>query len=181
MLKKSFFSRNALDVARDLIGVELTFGGAGGMIVETEAYVEDDPASHSFGGPRVRNRHMWSPPGTAYVYRIYGIHFCLNAVCLPGSAVLIRALAPTHGIELMQRRRSIDEHRLLCSGPGRLAQALAIDAGHNGADMLQAPFRLAPPIREAGLATGTRIGITKAADKLWRFGLKGSPFLSRKI
>jgi DNA-3-methyladenine glycosylase len=181
MLKKSFFSRNALDVARDLIGASFQFEGVGGMIVETEAYFEDDPASHSFGGMRNRNRHMWSKPGTAYVYKIYGIHFCLNAVCLPGSAVLIRAIAPMSGLAKMIERRGTDEVKLLCSGPGRLAQALGIHGAHNGADMLHLPFHLAPPSQAIEIAIGTRIGITKAIDQPWRFGLKDSPFLSRKF
>jgi DNA-3-methyladenine glycosylase len=181
MLDRSFFTRDALDVARTLIGVELMLDGVGGAIVETEAYVEDDPASHSFGGMRTRNRHMWSEPGTAYVYKIYGIHFCLNAVCVPGSAVLIRALVPTRGIDVMQERRGVENTRLLCAGPGRLAQALAIDASHNGRDMLAKPFRLLPPGEPPDIAIGTRIGITKAAHQPWRFGLKGSPYLSRKF
>lgn len=181
MLKRRFFARQATEVAKSLVGVEITLNDAGGIIAETEAYLEDDPASHSFGGPRTRNLHMWSKPGTAYVYKIYGIHLCLNAVCLPGSAVLIRALVPTRGIEAMQQRRGIDEPRLLCSGPGRLAQALGIGADHNGANMLQHPFHLAASAQMPDIAIGTRIGITKAADKPWRFGLKGSPFLSRKI
>jgi DNA-3-methyladenine glycosylase len=181
MLKRSFFARPALDVARDLIGCGLFFHGAGGAIVETEAYQEDDPASHSFGGPRERNRHMWSQPGTAYVYKIYGIHYCLNAVCLPGSAVLIRALVPMREIAAMQERRGLDSEKLLCAGPGRLAQALGIDGRHNGEDMLRPPFRLKPARETVDISIGTRIGITKAAHQPWRFGLKDSPFLSRKI
>jgi DNA-3-methyladenine glycosylase len=181
MLDPSFFARDALEVAQAMIGVELFVDDVGGMIVETEAYLPDDPASHSFGGPRNRNLHMWSKPGTAYVYRIYGIHFCLNAVCLPGSVVLIRALEPMHGLARMRERRRLDDPRLLCSGPGRLAQALGIDGGYNGSDMLSAPFRLVPPSQAAEIAIGTRIGITKAARQPWRFGFKKSPYLSRKI
>jgi DNA-3-methyladenine glycosylase len=181
MLKRDFFARNALDVAQALIGVELTLNEAGGIIVETEAYLDDDPASHSFGGPRTRNLHMWSKPGTAYVYKIYGIHFCLNAVCLPGSAVLIRALEPTRGVPTMQAKRGLQDMRFLCAGPGRLAQALGIDDEHNGSDMHRAPFRLSPPSQAAEIAIGTRIGITRAAHQPWRFGLRNSPYLSRKI
>jgi DNA-3-methyladenine glycosylase len=181
MLDRSFFARDALVVAKAMIGMELLLEGVGGTIVETEAYLADDPASHSFSGLRNRNRHMWSKPGTAYVYKIYGIHFCLNAVCLPGSAVLIRALAPQVGIDEMKQRRGVDKMHLLCAGPGRLAQALAVDASRDGTDMLKKPFRLLPPDKASALSIGTRIGITKAAHQPWRFGLKDSPYLSRKF
>jgi DNA-3-methyladenine glycosylase len=181
MLNRSFFARNAVDVARAMIGMELRLDNVGGMIVETEAYLADDPASHSFIGKRTRNRSMWGEPGTAYVYLIYGMHLCLNIVCQPGSAVLIRALEPRHGIKTMQQRRGVEDVRKLCSGPGRLAQALGIQPHHDGMDTLARPFRLAAIASDHDVAIGKRIGISKAADQPWRFGLKASPFLSKKI
>jgi DNA-3-methyladenine glycosylase len=180
-LPQSFFARSALDVAAELIGAELTVDGTGGVIVETEAYLRDDPASHSFKGPSLRNRSMFGEPGLAYVYNIYGLHWCLNAVCLPGSAVLIRALAPTQGLEIMERRRRTNEARLLCSGPGRLAEALGIGKHHDGLSFAASPFALKRGPGRHSIATGKRIGISKAADQPWRFGLKGSAFLSRRF
>ena len=178
------FRADPVTLARRLIGVTLLIADAGGVIVETEAYDVDDPASHSYGGPTARNAAMFGPPGRAYVYRSYGIHWCLNFVCRAagqGAAVLIRALQPTHGIALMQARRGTDDPRRLCGGPGCLCQALAVTREqHDGAplDALLAPARAIPA---AAIARGPRIGISRAVDRPWRFGLKDSPFLSRKF
>ena len=178
------FSASSAQVARGLIGVRLLVNGTGGIIVETEAYDREDPASHSFSGPSPRNAAMFGPPGCAYVYRSYGIHWCLNFVCREaghGAGVLIRALEPTDGLEAMRARRGLDDSRLLCAGPGRVGQALAIDPSHNGMRLDQPPFELFAAEAAPGLTVvvGPRVGISKAVDQPWRFGLAGSRFLSR--
>ena len=184
------FSAPAHEVAQRLIGVTLLVDGVGGRIVETEAYDQTDPASHTFGGPTARNAAMFGPPGCAYVYRSYGLHWCVNTVCREaghGAGVLLRALEPTHGIDTMRLRRGLQDVRLLCAGPGRLAQALGIDASFNGQPLHLPPFALQEPDpaapadrgRTIDVVSGPRIGISKAADVPWRFGLRGSRYLSR--
>ena len=176
-----FYNQPVLDLARALIGCTLTVDGVGGIIVETEAYHAGDPASHSFAGPTARNRAMWGAAGHAYIYRIYGIHWCLNVVGgeTPGAAVLLRALQPTHGLDLMRARRGTADLRALCSGPGKLCQALAVTAALDGHPLDARPFAIAPRTSEPAIVSGPRIGITKAAQEPWRFGLAGSRFLSR--
>ncbi len=178
-----FYARPAPDLARVLIGVQLLVDGVGGRVVETEAYDRDDPASHSFNGLTARNAAMFGPPGTVYVYRSYGLHWCLNVVCgvAPGSAVLIRALEPEHGLELMRERRGKVAERDLCRGPGRLCQALAISGAVNGQSLDTAPFTVRDRTVPLEVVMGQRIGITRGADTLWRFGLAGSRFLSRPM
>jgi len=175
-----FWTQPVLPLARALIGVNLLVDGVGGIITETEAYDIDDPASHAFGGPRGRNLVMFGPVGHAYVYKIYGIHWCLNFVggAHPGSAVLIRALEPTHGLDVMRARRGLHDPQALCSGPGKLAQALGIDKALDGAPLDQPPFALSLGERHP-ILVGPRIGISKAVDHPWRFGLGGSRYLSR--
>jgi len=181
VLTPAFFDRPVLDVARDLIGVTLLVDGVGGPLVEVEAYDHTDPASHSFNGPTPRNAAMFGPPGHAYVYKIYGIHWCLNFVCQPGSAVLIRALEPQHGLVQMQERRGGVADRQLCSGPGKLCQALDITIAHNTLPLDEPPFALLPAAASHDIATGPRIGITKGVETPWRFVRQGSPFLSKPM
>ncbi len=182
MSPDSPFTKDVVAVARSLIGARLTVDGVGGTIVETEAYHRDDPASHSYVGPTRRNAAMFGPPGRAYVYRSYGIHWCLNVVCgAPGegSAVLIRALRPETGLEAMRARRGGVAERLLCAGPGRVCQALAVSAAHDGLPLDAPPFAITFPEATPSLVVGPRIGISKAAEAPWRFGLDGSQHLSR--
>ena len=181
-LTRAFFSRSVHEVAPDLIGAMLLFNGAGGRIVEVEAYHHTDPAAHSYRGPTDRNAVMFGPPGYAYVYRSYGIHWCLNFVCEPkgsASAVLLRAIEPTVGLPAMRRRRGTKEDRLLCSGPGRLCEALGITIAHYGLPLDEPPFELFARSAEVEVVAGPRIGLTKAVDYPWRYGLKGSRFLSK--
>jgi len=181
MLEQDFFARDVVDVAHDLIGVELYVDGVGGPIVEVEAYDPLDPASHSFNGPTPRNAPMFGGVGHAYVYLIYGMHWCLNFVCgtEPGSAVLIRAIEPVEGLDVMSERRGTMTARLLCSGPGRLCQALNVTGAQSGAPLDAPPFELRAGGQGGEVAVGVRIGLTKGAATPWRFGLAGSRFLSR--
>ena len=179
-LSEDWFARDVLSIARDLIGARLEVAGIGGMIVETEAYRVDDAAAHSFSGQTARNAAMFGPPGHAYVYRSYGLHWCLNLVAgEPGSAVLLRALVPEAGLDVMRARRGLDEERLLCSGPGRLCQALAVTSALDGASLCAEPFAITSAQCRPDVVVGRRIGITRAVDLPWRFGLAHSHFLSR--
>jgi len=180
-LTRDFFERPPEAVARDLIGVVLLYMGLGGTIVETEAYHPGDPASHSFRGQTLRNAAMFGRAGRAYVYRIYGMHWCLNFVCLPGSAVLIRAFQPEFGMQEMSERRGDMPPRLLASGPGRLCDALGISGADDGKSLLESPFELRANLKPQPVVTGPRIGITKAVAEPLRFGLEGSPYLSKKF
>jgi DNA-3-methyladenine glycosylase len=184
-LGRDFFSRSVHEVAPELVGATLLVDGVGGTIVEVEAYDGDDPASHGFRGETQRNRSMFGPPGHAYVYRSYGIHWCLNLVCDESGraeAVLVRALEPTDGLEAMRARRGgRPDDRLLCAGPGRLCQALGITSAHDGLPLDRAPFELrsAPPGVE--VVRGPRIGLTRAVEEPWRYALAGSRYLSRAL
>ena len=184
MLGRDFFARSVHEVAPDLIGVTLLVDGVGGPIVEVEAYDQEDPASHAYGGRTARNEAMFGPPGHAYVYRSYGIHWCLNLVCgAEGTpeAALIRALEPTAGIDEQRARRGLDDLRLLCAGPGRVCQALAITRDQDGLPLDEPPFRLEERPEVPEIVTGPRIGITRATELSWRYGLAGSRFLSRAL
>lgn len=179
-LGRDFFARSVHEVAPELVGVTLLVSGVGGRIVEVEAYDHEDPAAHSYRGKTARNASMFGPPGRAYVYRSYGVHWCLNMVCENAGAVLVRALEPTHGLDAMASRRGIAEPKLLAAGPGRLAQALGITREHDGLPLDRPPFALSP--REGvPVETGLRVGITKAAERPWRYGEAGSKFLSRPL
>jgi DNA-3-methyladenine glycosylase len=184
-VNRDFFDRSVHEVARELIGCELRVGETAGVIVETEAYEESDPACHAYIGRTTRNEVLFGPPGHAYVYLSYGIHSLLNFVTEPAgaaSAVLIRALEPTEGIALMRERRGRQEAEQLCSGPGKLSEALGVSLALNGADLFQPPFELSEPDRawsDAEITASPRIGITKAAELPWRYCVRGSPFVSR--
>jgi DNA-3-methyladenine glycosylase len=183
-LRAADFAGDAHVVAQALIGATVKVDGVGGRIVETEAYDREDPASHSYSGPTARNQAMFGPPGRAYVYRSYGIHWCVNFVCREeghGAGVLIRAIEPLHGLDVMRERRGLDDVRLLCAGPGRVGQALGITHDFNGMRLDQKPFEVLAAQERLPVVLGPRIGISKAADVPWRFGLAGSPFLSRRF
>jgi DNA-3-methyladenine glycosylase len=182
LLRRSFFARSVHTVAPDLIGVTLLVDGVGGLIVEVEAYDQEDPASHAYRGRTSRNAVMFGPAGHAYVYRSYGIHWCLNLVCADTGvpeAALIRALEPTAGIDEMRRRRGTDDVRALCSGPGKLCQALGISREHNGLPLDRAPFKLNPRTQIPKILSGPRIGITRATELSWRYLEADSPYVSR--
>lgn len=183
-LGRGFFARSVHEVAPELVGSTLLVDGTGGRVVEVEAYDREDPASHGYRGQTERNRSMFGPPGTAYVYRSYGLHWCLNLVCEPegaAAAVLVRALEPTNGLELMRMRRGVEDARLLCSGPGRLCQALAVTNEHDGLPLDRRPFELRAAAGEVEVVRAPRVGITRAADLPWRYGLAGSRFTSRAL
>ena len=183
-LGREFFDRSVHDVAPDLVGVLLRVDGVGGRIVEVEAYDRFDPASHAYRGRTARNAAMFGPPGHAYVYRSHGIHWCLNLVCEKagvGSAVLLRALEPTDGIEVMRARRGTEDARLLCSGPGRLCQALGVTGEHDGAPLDESPFELRERAAPVDVVAGVRIGITRGVEQPWRYAAAGSRFLSRPL
>jgi DNA-3-methyladenine glycosylase len=183
-LRREFFDRSVHDVAPELIGATLLVDGVGGVIVEIEAYDHEDPAAHGFRGKTARNASMFGAAGHAYVYRSYGVHWCLNFVCEDvgvASAVLIRALEPVNGLETMRARRGVANDRLLCAGPGRLCQALGITREHDGLALDEPPFELLPRAVEPEVLRGPRVGITKAAERPWRYGLAASRFLSRSF
>jgi DNA-3-methyladenine glycosylase len=179
---RDILGRSVHDAARALVGWTFLVDGVGGVLVETEAYAPDDPASHSFPGRTRRNASMFGPAGRLYVYRSYGVHWCANVVCGDrgvGAAVLLRALEPTRGIEEMRRRRGVADERLLCSGPGRLAQALGITDAHDGLSLDTPPFELHPPDAPPEVVVAPRVGITRAAEVHWRYALRGSAYVSR--
>ena len=183
VLAGTFFRRSVHEVAPELIGAELYVAGVGGVIVEVEAYDHEDPAAHGFGNRRTaRNASMFLPGGHAYVYRSYGIHWCLNLVCGEAdaaSAVLLRALEPTRGLEEMRGRRGAHDVRLLCAGPGRLCQALGVTHAHDGLPLDEPPFELRRRPATPEVVTGPRIGISRAVELPWRYGLAGSRYVSR--
>ncbi len=182
LLGRGFFARSVHEVAPELIGATLLVDGVGGIIVEVEAYHQSEPAAHSYRGLTPRTKVMFGPPGFAYVYRSYGIHWCINFVCEPvgqAAAVLIRALQPTHGISAMRQRRGLHDERRLCSGPGKLASALAITGQFNGMPLDSPPIFLHARTLAPEIAIGARVGITKAVELPWRYGVKGSRFLSK--
>jgi DNA-3-methyladenine glycosylase len=184
VIDRAFFARSVHEVAEELIGATFLVDGVGGKIVELEAYHHEDPAAHGYRGRTARNASMFGPPGHAYVYRSYGIHWCVNFVCEGegvADAVLIRAIEPTDGIEEMRLRRALDDERLLCAGPGRLCQALAITREHDGLALDRPPFRLEQRIELPQVVRGPRIGISRAAELPWRYALAGSRYLSRPL
>jgi DNA-3-methyladenine glycosylase len=184
LIPQELFARPVAEVGRDLLGGTLLVDGAGGRIVELELYDHEDPASHGFRGKTERNASMFGPPGHAYVYRSYGIHWCLNLVCAEegvAAALLVRALEPTHGLEAMRTRRGLTEERLLCAGPGRVCQALGVTREHDGLPLDGPPFELFLPESPAEIATAPRIGISRAAELPWRLCLAGSRYLSRPV
>lgn len=183
-LTRAFFARPVHEIAPELIGATLLVDGVGGTIVELEAYDQDDPASHSFRGMTPRTASMFGPAGHAYVYRSYGIHWCLNLVCGEegrAEAALVRALEPTHGLDAMRERRGLEAERALCSGPGKLCQALGITRVLDGTALDEPPFQLLARQTEPAIVVGPRVGITRAVEEPWRYGLAGSPFLSRRF
>jgi DNA-3-methyladenine glycosylase len=183
-LERDFFARSVHEVAPDLVGATLLVDGVGGTVVEVEAYDHEDPASHGFRGRTERNAAMFGPPGHAYVYRSYGIHWCLNLVCEEegvANAVLLRALEPTHGLDAMRARRGVDDLRLLCSGPGRLCRALAVTRAHDALPLDAPPFELFAREEPVEVAAGPRVGITRALELPWRYGVRGSRYLSRRL
>lgn len=186
-MKPQFYERPVVEVARDLIGCVVAHDGCSGVIVEAEAYHDSEPACHAFVGLTPRTSTLFGPAGRAYVYRSYGIHALLNAVCEPegvGAAVLIRALEPVEGIEAMRCRRGVEELERLCSGPGKLTQALGIGLRHNGVDLARGPVVISarpPAWEDVDVAVDRRIGITKAVELPWRFSAAGSRFVSRRV
>jgi DNA-3-methyladenine glycosylase len=184
ILTREFFTRSVHAVAPELIGATLLVDGVGGTIVEVEAYDHEDPAAHGYRGRTARNASMFGPPGHLYVYRSYGVHWCANLVCEDegvAAAVLLRALEPTRGLDEMRARRRLDDARLLCSGPGRLCEALGITRAHDGLPLDEPPFELRERTATPEMVAGARVGITRAADVPWRYGLAGSPYLSRPL
>jgi DNA-3-methyladenine glycosylase len=184
VIGRDFFDRSVHEVAPDLIGMTLLVDGVGGIVVEVEAYDQEDPASHGYSGLTARNAAMFGPPGHAYVYRSYGIHWCLNLVCERegrADAVLLRALEPTHGLQVMRERRGVEAERLLAAGPGRLCQALAVTREHGGLPLDEPPFALAPRERQYDVLAVPRIGITRAAERPWRYVAAGSRYLSKPV
>jgi DNA-3-methyladenine glycosylase len=184
VIGRDFFDRSVHEVAPDLIGVTLLVDGVGGVVVEVEAYDQEDPASHGYGGLTARNAAMFGPPGHAYVYRSYGIHWCLNLVCEPegrANAVLVRALEPTQGLDVMRARRGVESERLLAAGPGRLCEALAVTREHDALPLDEPPFSLLPRERDYEILAVPRIGITRAADLPWRYVAAESRFLSKPV